>query len=271
MANNLKTGWVIIATSGSTIDGRKIEKKWLEDMAENYNEKLYSAKLWPDHERYFGSQGKVLALKVEPAEAPDSKDELQLMAIIAPSDDLVYYNKRGRYVHTSIEVLKNFANKGFFYLGGLAVTDEPASLGTTALQFSEQTNSVVFHGTQLDLSSAEPKGLLDFFSRPKPTEPIEPTEQETNNMTAEQFAAIQAQNQAIADGIAALVEQFKTNPPAPATKPEPVEAEAPTLAQFTALQESVTALTEKLEEFKKTPVGKTTPAGDDQESAVKVY
>jgi hypothetical protein len=272
MANNLKTGWVIIATSGATIDGRKIEKQWLTDMAENYSERMYSAKIWPDHERYFGSQGKVLALKVEPATDPAFKDELQLMAIIAPSDDLVYQNKRGKYVHTSIEVLKNFAGKGFYYLGGLAVTDTPASLGTSELQFSESTGSIKFSGCELDLSSAEPESFFSFFKRPP-----NPDEQE-NNMTPEQLAAIQKSQADAADGIktafAYAMEIFTAAiaklAPAPATTPAPATVPATLPAEefvskkdYDALAAQLKAIDEKFTELQKTPAGVTKPAGDD--------
>jgi hypothetical protein len=271
MANNLKTGWVIIATSGATMDGRKIEKQWLTEMAENYNERMYSAKIWPDHERYFGSQGKVLALKVEPATDPAFKDELQLMAIIAPSDDLIYYNKRGKYVHTSIEVLKNFANKGFFYLGGLAVTDQPASLGTSELQFSESTNSIRFSGSELDLSSAEPESFFSFLKRPQ-----KPDDQEQHIMTQEQLAAIQKSQADAAEGIktafASAMESFTAAiaklAPAPATTPAPATAPAATeefvsKKDYDELATKFTELDEKFTALQKTPAPSTTPAGDD--------
>lgn len=274
MANNLKTGWVIIATSGATMDGRKIEKQWLTDMAENYSERMYSAKIWPDHERYFGSQGKVLALKVEPATDPAFKDELQLMAIIAPSDDLIYYNKRGKYVHTSIEVMKNFANKGFFYLGGLAVTDQPASLGTSELQFSESTTSIRFSGSELDLSSAEPESFFSFLKRPQ-----KPDEQE-HTMTPEQLAAIQKSQsdaaKAITDAFAstmgtltAAIEKFTAKPagkkdlPDNDGKGEGETEEFVSKKDYEELAGKLKALDDKFTELKKTPAGSTTPAGDD--------
>lgn len=273
MARNLKTGWVIAATSGSTIDGREIKKEWLEDIAKFYSEKLFCAKIWPDHERLFNSQGKVLAAKVEPATDPLLQGEIHLMVILAPSDDLVYANQRGRLVHTSIEVLKNFANKGIFYLGGIAVTDQPASLGTTELQFSADSESDRFYisGSPVDLSSAkeeQEKSFFSFLRKPSP----EP-EQDTP-MTAEQFQALLAAQQQTAAAIATLGEQFKTQQPAPAPTPAPVPAPivppAPepsadfvSKKSFDELNEKFTKLNDAFEAAKANAVPGTAPAGDD--------
>jgi hypothetical protein len=44
----------------------------------------------------------------------------------------------GQKVYTSMEIQPNFANSGKAYLIGLAVTDDPASLGTEMLEFSRK-------------------------------------------------------------------------------------------------------------------------------------
>ena len=45
-------------------------------------------------------------------------------------------NKASQKIYTSMEIQPNFANTGKSYLVGLAVTDDPASLGTEMLEFS---------------------------------------------------------------------------------------------------------------------------------------
>jgi hypothetical protein len=263
MARNLKTGWVIVATSGKAIDGRNIEKNWLQEMADNYNERLYSAKIWPNHERYYGSQGKVLALKVEPATDPDLKGEVHLMAILAPSDNLVYANQQGRLVHTSIEVLKNFAGRGHFYLGGLAVTDNPASLGTSELQFSDNAEKFHIQGDALDLSSAEEKGFFDFFRNKKPTD----TEQETEPMSKELLEQIAAGQTKMVEAFTAMSETLKSLKSAPEPKtdpvPEPKTEEFVSKKDYDELATKFTQLDEKFTELQKKPVDGTKPAGDD--------
>jgi len=266
MPNNLKTGWVAIATSGPTADGRTIEKKWLTDMAENYNPAVFSAKLWPDHLRFFGSQGKVLALKTEPATDLLLKDEIQLFAILAPSDDLVAANKRGLYTHTSIEVDKNFAGKGFTYLGGLAITDSPASLGTSELQFSANKSTEFFNGIPLDLSSAEPEDKNIFE---KIIDKFKPNEQATT-MEKEQFAQLLAAIKDQATSIAAITEKFgvvaeKISALTPAKLEPQSDPAAIPPEKFTALEsehkalcEKFSALSTKVEEAIKTGAGSTT-------------
>lgn len=265
---NLKTGWEIIATSGDTIDGRKIEKQWLVDMAETYSPSYYSAKIWPEHLRDWGSQGKVLALKTEPAKEEQLKGEIHLMAIIAPSEELVWMNKRGKWVHTSIEVLKNFANKGKFYLGGLAVTDTPASLGTSELKFTEQDEKFFFSGDQLDLSSAseEKESLFGKLFKPK-------TEQETD-MKDEQFKQLLDAQTETNKALTALVNTFAKKEEPAAAKPTETPAaktEGPTEKfvsqdEFKKLSEKIDAISTSFEELKKKPVGQTEPANAESEA-----
>ncbi|WP_248696658.1 GPO family capsid scaffolding protein, partial [Providencia rustigianii] len=45
-------------------------------------------------------------------------------------------NKKRQKVYTSVEINPNFSDMGSAYLVGLAVTDNPASLGTSMLEFS---------------------------------------------------------------------------------------------------------------------------------------
>ncbi|WP_018609403.1 GPO family capsid scaffolding protein [Uliginosibacterium gangwonense] len=130
-----------IATEGATTDGRTIERAWIEQMAKNYNPQTYGARVNLEHIKGvmplpgspFGAYGDVLALSTEEADG-----KLRLLAQISPTDDLVTLNKARQKVYTSCEINTNFAETGEAYLVGLAVTDNPASLGTEMLQFSAQ-------------------------------------------------------------------------------------------------------------------------------------
>lgn len=138
--------WFVVATEGATTDGRAINRVWIEQMAKNYDPKnTYGARINLEHFRwrYFDksdahsfSYGDVLALKTE--EREDGK--LQLLAQISPTPELIEFNKKRQKVYTSIEVNPNFADTGEAYLVGLAVTDNPASLGTEMLQFAAHAN-----------------------------------------------------------------------------------------------------------------------------------
>ena len=137
-----KSKWVVVATEGATTDGRTIQRNWIEEMAESYDPKnIYGARINLDHIKFSvylpelanaHSFGDVLAVKAE--EREDGK--LQLLAELQPTDALIALNKEGQKVYTSVEIDTNFADTGKAYLVGLAVTDNPASLGTEMLSFS---------------------------------------------------------------------------------------------------------------------------------------
>lgn len=133
-----KTKFIRVATSGATTDGRNIEEKWLKDMAETYDPATYQAGISLEHSRYSGNFGHVLALKTEPVTLNvGGKDEqrLGLFAQVDALDPLKELNAKGQKLHASIEVADNFANSGKAYLRNLAVTDNPASLGTEMMKF----------------------------------------------------------------------------------------------------------------------------------------
>lgn len=133
--------WFVVATEGATTDGRTINRSWIEQMAANYDPKKYGARvnlehikwryMWNDdpHSKCYGD---VVGLKTE----ENAEGKLQLLAQIDPTDDLIKLNKDRQKIYTSIECDPNFADTGEAYLVGLAVTDNPASLGTEMLAFS---------------------------------------------------------------------------------------------------------------------------------------
>lgn len=127
-----------IATEGATTDGRNIERTWLEQMAKNYKPAKFTARINLEHikgyapDSIFKRYGDVLALSTE--EVDDGK--LGLFAVIDPTSELIAMTAARQKVFTSMEVNPKFADTGEAYLVGLAVTDDPASLGTEMLQFS---------------------------------------------------------------------------------------------------------------------------------------
>lgn len=279
MARNLKTSWVSIATSGPVVhgeeDGRFIKKEWLQDMADTYNTKIFTAKIWPEHRRYY-SAGTVLALKVEPAIEPELKGELQLFAILSPSDWLMTANAGGDFTFPSIEVGENFRGTGKYFLKGLGVTDEPASAGVTELKFSTNTGeekALVFSGNQFDLPASleKPNSLLHRIFGSISTD--DNPEQDDDTMTPEQMTELTLMLSA------SISESFKTlkdDLSAQFSKPNADasgEGEGDTVvpvADFSALKEENSALKTRLdvieEEFSKlkaTP-GDHTDAGEGE-------
>ncbi|MDU4897218.1 MAG: GPO family capsid scaffolding protein, partial [Haemophilus parainfluenzae] len=133
--------WFVVATEGATTDGRTINRTWIEQMAANYDPKKYGARINLEHikwrymwndEPHSKCYGDVVGLKTE----ENAEGKLQLLAQIDPTDDLIKLNKERQKIYTSIECDPNFADTGEAYLVGLAVTDNPASLGTEMLVFS---------------------------------------------------------------------------------------------------------------------------------------
>ncbi|EOC1197141.1 GPO family capsid scaffolding protein [Cronobacter sakazakii] len=135
--SHLKTDWLCIATEGDTVDERQIYREWIIDMAETYDINHYGALIWPEHSRDWGNFGSVLEVMWQ-----DGEDGLaRLYAKISPNLNLIYSNREGQMVYFSIEPEENWRGSGRTYLKGLAVTDCPASVGTTRLRFSERNLS----------------------------------------------------------------------------------------------------------------------------------
>ncbi|CDH02836.1 GPO family capsid scaffolding protein [Xenorhabdus bovienii] len=134
--SQLMTNWICIAMEGDTVDGRAIEPQWILEAAELYDPQLYTARIWPEHERWFGAMGEVLAVKAENGE----DGALRLYAQLRPNHRLLEANRDGQLLFTSVEFTLNgnFRGTGKTYLEGLGVTDSPASVGTTRLQFSKR-------------------------------------------------------------------------------------------------------------------------------------
>ncbi len=136
MPRSLVSYWKRVALSGLTVDGREILPQELRDIAETYNTSVYTATVWLEHDRDFGSYGTVFNVRLDETSPDLQQGQVALEAQIKPNDKLLELNDRGEKLFSSIEIRPNFAGSGKAYLGGLAVTDEPASLGTQEWYFS---------------------------------------------------------------------------------------------------------------------------------------
>lgn len=137
--------WFRIGVEGDTCDGRVISATDIQEMAETFDPRVYGCRINLEHlkgilpEGPFSRYGDVVGLKSEKID-DDSvlNGKLALFAKITPTDDLIAMNKKLQKVYTSMEIQPNFANSGKCYLVGLAVTDDPASLGTEYLEFCRE-------------------------------------------------------------------------------------------------------------------------------------
>lgn len=136
-----KTKWFRIAVEGATTDKRTIERAWIEQAAQNYDRELYGARINLEHikgvypDGPFKAYGDVLELKAEEGTGKLA-GKLCLFARIQPTADLVAMTKNGQKIYTSCELDPDWSDTGEAYLVALAVTDNPASLGTSILEFS---------------------------------------------------------------------------------------------------------------------------------------
>lgn len=153
--------WVVIATEGSTIDGRKITKAWINDMAALYSKDEYTALVWPEHWRssWAPFEGKNWGV-VEELKAEVLDDKLRLFAKITANQYLLDANKEGQKLFTSIEPDPDYKGEGRCYLMGLAATDSPASTGTTQLKFSRRKGEE----TALQADALEEIDLSGFYT-----------------------------------------------------------------------------------------------------------
>lgn len=134
--------WFRIGVEGDTCDGRILSGGDIREMAETYDPRVYGCRINLEHIRgllpdsVFRRYGDVAELKAEQIDDDSALNgKWALFSKISPTDDLIALNKAGQKVYTSMEIQPNFANTGKCYLVGLAVTDDPASLGTEYLEF----------------------------------------------------------------------------------------------------------------------------------------
>ena len=130
-----KTDWRVIGVSGDTVDGRTISERELREMAESYDPDVYGARINLEHITFIipdfaSGYGDVVELKAEPWKKDPSKTALLARLNITPELQSLWDS--GQKIYTSMEITPDFADTRKAYLTGLAITDTPASLGTTA-------------------------------------------------------------------------------------------------------------------------------------------
>lgn len=255
MPSNLTTDFLCIATAGNTIDGRVIDDALLEDLAKTYDPDLYTALIWPRHGDYDAKAwmfnlGTVNEVKLE---VVDGKKKL--FARLAPNQFLLDANANGQGLFTSIEALPDFNDSGKWYLAGLAVTDIPASLGTSRLEFNAKDNNG-YEPLVFTIMKEEKKPFWHsvFSGQTKQTEgkamdkaqfdqligKLDQQKQEFETKFTEQSKKIEE--------LAGQVQTFSQQPNTPAEKPaEPAQGEKQPPAEPTQDSKNFQAVMEKLD------------------------
>lgn len=141
----MKTKPFLLATAGSTVDGRTIDANMLEEMAATYNPQTYGARLNIEHirgisgEGPFRAYGDVLELSVGEVDVKigeETQKRKALYGVFDVTDEAKKLNDAGQKVYSSIEIEPNFGGTGKAYLMGCALTDSPASIATERLKFN---------------------------------------------------------------------------------------------------------------------------------------
>ena len=239
--------WKIVATEGATVDGRAISPSWINEMADSYSPDEYTALIWPEHNRsnwskYEGDNWGI----VEKLKAEKRGGLLRLLAKITPNDHLLTANANQQKLFTSIEPNPDYKGKGSCYLMGLAVTDSPASSGTTRLTFStsngKETSLEYSQLEEIEFSECDQTSLISnaihtlakFFQTGGQLPGAETNPQEEEPMNEKQFneikgtlASISEKQEAQQTTLDEFSEKFAKQ--APEEKPEgnAPEGEAP--------------------------------------------
>ena len=230
-----------IAVEGATTDGREISRDWISQMAANYDPKVYGARINMEHIRGYAADstfrrfGDVTAVEAEEITDGALKGKLALFGWIDPTPELVELTKSRQKIYTSIEVNPTFADTGEAYLVGLAVTDDPASLGTEILSFSATAKANPLASRKQDrgnLFTAAEETVIEFedVADPAPSLLARISAMFTGQKKAsgEQFADVGA-------AVTAVAEQVQLNAESQAQK-------------FSALESALTGRLEAIEQ-----------------------
>ncbi|HDT4954429.1 TPA: GPO family capsid scaffolding protein [Morganella morganii subsp. morganii] len=244
---------VRICTEGATTDGRVIQRSWLTDIEKNYDPNVYGARINLEHIKYewMPRFGDVESVYTEEITDGALKGKLALYATLKPTADLIEMNKKRQKVYTSAEIAPKFADTGAAYLVGLAVTDNPASLGTQMLQFSQGGGESPFADRKQSkdnvITLAE-ETVIE-FTEDKPDEPKVPSlftriAEVLNGKGKKDDARFHDVHQSV-ELIAKAVEAIQTDVAALKTTPLTVDApEEP--AELTALKKELSELKAQL-------------------------
>ncbi len=237
---------ICILQAGTTVDGRVIEQNIIDEIAESYNPEVYTARINEEHYDWGIKYGSVLSVE---------KRDDKLFAVLKPNSFLLRAVEQGQLLHTSCEFYEKFSDTGKAYLSGLALTDKPASLGTTQIHLSSKDegkvqvlSNFVLKPEQFSLDNSEDEQSLfqkftNWLKGEKPAEQFSQQEEE-DEMSKEIEELLKQsveQNSKLSEQIGQLVEKLSV-------KEEPESEEEPK-AETNPLEEKVEQLSTQLGEL----------------------
>lgn len=246
--------WFRIGVEGDTCDNRVIDGNDIQEMAAGFDPRVYGCRINLEHIKGlfpngdFKRLGDVVELKAEKID-DDSilNGKWALFAKMTPIDELVAMVKASQKVYTSMEIRPNFANTGKCYLVGLAVTDDPASLGTEYLEFCSRAKTNPLAGKKAepgDVFSVATEVLLEFEELPDSL--LTNLTDRVKGMFSRKQVSDDARFSDVHDAVTVIAEQVQTNGDSTETRFAQLEQE------IAGLKGDVTAGQEQLSELQTT-------------------
>jgi hypothetical protein len=220
-------------------------------MADGFDPRVYGCRINLEHIRGiypdspFCRYGDVVDAKAEVIDDDSSLNgKLALYGKISPLDNLLAMLAQGQKVYTSMEIRPNFANTGKCHLIGLAVTDDPASLGTEYLQFcsNAQQNPLAGKKDQPgDLFSVATFAALEFEDQPDTI--ITRLSDTVKSIFSRKQASDDARFNDVHEAVTAIAEQVQTGGESAETRFSQLESELADVKK--ALTEQATVTTQQ--------------------------
>ena len=241
--------WFRIGVAGDTCDGRDISEQDIQDMADGFDPRVYGCRINLEHIRGiypdspFCRYGDVVELKAEVIDDDSALNgKLALFGKIAPLDNLLALLAQGQKVYTSMEIRPNFANTGKCGLIGLAVTDDPASLGTEYLQFCSRAQQNPLAGKKDqpdDLFSVATFAALEFEDQPDTI--ITRLSDTVKSIFSRKQASDDARFGDVHEAVTAIAEQVQTGGESAEVRFSAIEAELADVKKALAEQADATS------------------------------
>ena len=251
-----KTGWIAALSAHTTADNREITESVVNELAQTYDTNFYTARINLEHIGWYSRFGDVLEVKSK------VEDGIKKLFVRLQANELLEsINKADQAVFLSVEFVRNFAGTGKAYLTGLALTDQPASIGTGRVSLSvngnDQEVEVIACGCKLDYNAQDDKtktGIIaNLIKKLNNDNNQESTMNKENNteLTTE-LTDIKSANEAIKQELSTLKKASKVDAEASKTQAESIDTLTKNVDN---LQKELTdlknTLSETLEAFKR--------------------
>ncbi len=266
----LQTDWLNLVREGKTWSGRIVTAVEIHEMAASYNPDLHVAVINYRHHHGWINLGKVIELQV----IEDDQKKVRLQGRLEPNQHLMDLNASGQDLHFSVEIAPESPETNQAYLYGVAMTDDPDSMGTSELKLFSSKNSE--SDTGLIKTNFE---KIHLFDNPEASSPLKKKsffdnlfnkKDDEESMDKKQFAEFMAEFKA---SMARGFENLAPKPTKDLTTPVDDkggdgdgEKDAPWKKELSAVQDELKTLkteNEKLVKQFSTPAGDETDGGED--------